>query len=137
MPGEFDICMDDCSAAAIAMSECASSTNGPFSASGRCGSSPPVTINLRVEATTLTIFEGQITITAHEMTPNQGGTHECDGPSGQSPGGTMLTGLDDAARLDRFTWDGRFLDQFNDFNIGEWHHRRLLAATLLELRSCK
>lgn len=78
------------------------------------------TINLRVEGETSTIFEGQITTEAHDVTTSQGGTHKCDGTNnGGHPtaGPTLTGGLDDAAKLKGFTWDGPWFPSFEDYYI--------------------
>ncbi|KAL0638372.1 hypothetical protein Q9L58_002514 [Maublancomyces gigas] len=78
------------------------------------------TINLRVEGETSTIFEGRITTKAHDVTTAQGGTHKCDGTNkGKHPtAGPTLTGaLDDAAKLEGFTWDGPWSSEYEDYYI--------------------
>jgi hypothetical protein len=82
----------------------------------------PVTVNLRVEATTGTLFEGPITTDAKSAisTPSSGGPHHCDGTNGganPSPGGTMTTALDDASLTGAFSWDGTYDTTYDDFFI--------------------
>jgi len=83
----------------------------------------PVTVNLRVEGSTGTVYEGPVTTDAKMITTQAGGTHECDGtqggnPTGASPGGSPTTTLDDAAIAHGFTWDGRYgVGGFDDFLV--------------------
>lgn len=83
-------------------------------------SAAPVTVNLRVEGPTSTIFEGPVTTDGHDVTTAAGGTHACDGalvPENNGAGPTATAALDDAARLGNFTWDGTYDGTFNDFLI--------------------
>jgi hypothetical protein len=80
----------------------------------------PVSINLRVEGQSSTIFDGPVTTDGHQVTTQASGTHPCDGTNNgahPSPGPTATAALDDGARLNDFTWDGRWSDQFNDFLV--------------------
>ena len=80
----------------------------------------PVSVNLRVEGVTHTIYDEQITTDAHAVTTQKGGTHLCDGTNGganPSPGPTGTAALDDGARLGGFGWDGPFYDGFSDFAV--------------------
>ena len=67
----------------------------------------PVTVNLRVEGITHTIFEGQVVTDEHLVkTPSDTTAHVCNGTLAGNPAGpTATTALDDAARLNGFTWD--------------------------------
>jgi len=83
----------------------------------------PVTVNLRVEGSAGTVFEGPVATDAKAITTGSGGSHECDGtqggnPTGATPGGTPTTALDDAAHDTGFTWDGRYgVGGFDDFLV--------------------
>ena len=72
----------------------------------------PVGVTLRVEGSTQTLFDGQVTTDGHDVTTALGGTHECDGTNGPTPepepGPTATAALDDAAKLAGFTWDGPY-----------------------------
>jgi hypothetical protein len=72
----------------------------------------PVSVNLRVEGRSSTIFDAPVTTDGHDVTTDSGGTHECDGTNGPTPepepGPTATAALDDAARLAGFTWDGTY-----------------------------
>lgn len=99
-------------------------------------SAVPVTVNLRVEGPTRTVFDGPVTTDAHDVTTASGGTHRCDGTNGgaePSPVPTATGALDDAARLAGFTIDGpygsfgiedffleRVADERIDPNTGYW-----------------
>jgi hypothetical protein len=80
----------------------------------------PVSINLRVEGQTKTIFDGAITTDGHQVTTQAGGTHPCDGTNNgahPSPGPTATAALDDGARLNGFTWDGSWFPDFEDYLV--------------------
>ena len=80
----------------------------------------PVTVNLRVEGTNSTVFEGPVTTDAKTVTTAAGGSHKCDGTNGgasNTPGGTPTTALDDASIAAGFTWDGSYSSSFDDFLI--------------------
>ena len=69
----------------------------------------PVTVNLRIEGKTSTIFEGPVTTDAKTLTKDASGPHACDGTNAganPTPGPTMTTALDDGAIAGGFTWDG-------------------------------
>jgi hypothetical protein len=74
----------------------------------------PVTVNLRIEGSSSTVFEGPVTTDAKLVTTAAGGTHPCDGTQNagahppNSPGATPTTALDDAAIAHGFTWDGEW-----------------------------
>jgi hypothetical protein len=80
----------------------------------------PVTVNLRVEGTNGTVFEGPVTTDGKTVTTAAGGSHQCDGTNGgtpNTPGGTPTTALDDASKTAGFTWDGSYSTSFNDFLV--------------------
>jgi hypothetical protein len=81
----------------------------------------PVSVNLRVEGQSQTIFDGPVTTDGHNVTTQTGGTHRCDGTNNgahPTPGPTATATLDDGARLNGFTWDGEWFEQdFEDFAI--------------------
>jgi hypothetical protein len=77
----------------------------------------PVTVNLRVEGSTSTIFEGPIT-TDGKVIDKGDGPHPCDGTnlgSNPSPGPTMTSALDDAPIAGG--WAGTWFPGFEDFGI--------------------
>ena len=82
-----------------------------------------VTVNLRIEGSTSTVFEGQVTTDAKMITTaSSGGPHECDGTNGtghppNTPGPTPTTALDDASIANGFTWDGSYSSGFGDFFV--------------------
>jgi hypothetical protein len=77
----------------------------------------PVTVNLRVEGATQTIFEGPVITDAHPVTtPTDGVPRACDGSSVGNPAGpTAIGALDDAARQAGFAWDAHWDASFNDY----------------------
>ena len=89
----------------------------------------PVTVNLRVEGSAGTVFEGPVTTDAKMVTTAAGGTHLCDGTQDpgahppNSPGPTPTTALDDAAIAHGFTWDGRW----GQFGSGDFFVERIGA----------
>ncbi|THH26516.1 hypothetical protein EUX98_g7672 [Antrodiella citrinella] len=77
-------------------------------------------VNLRVEGATDTIFEGLIFTRGHNVTTVSGGNHHCDGTNNDEnprPGPTCTSALDSASYLAKFTFDGTFDPQFDDFFI--------------------
>jgi hypothetical protein len=82
----------------------------------------PVTVNLRIEGSNTTLYEGPITTDGKVVTTQAGGSHQCDGTqgsnsTGNTPGGTPTTALDDAAIKSGFTWDGSYDSGFGDFFV--------------------
>jgi hypothetical protein len=71
----------------------------------------PVTVNLRVEGPTKTVFDGPVTTDGHDVTTKTAGTNKCDGTNAGAepePGPTATAALDDAAKLAGFTIDGPY-----------------------------
>ena len=77
----------------------------------------PVTVNLRVEGATSTIFEGPVVTDVHQVTtPADGQPRTCDGSSVGAPSGpTAIGALDDGARTNGFVWDARWDPSFSDY----------------------
>ena len=80
-------------------------------------SAAPVTVNLRVEGATSTIFEGPVVTDVHPVTtPADGQPRTCDGSSVGAPSGpTAIGALDDGARANGFAWDARWDSSFSDY----------------------
>jgi hypothetical protein len=79
----------------------------------------PVTVQLRVEGATSTIFEGPVTTDGHVIDKGDG-PHPCDGTNAgahPAPGPTMTAALDDAARVAGFSWAGKWFSSLDDFSI--------------------
>jgi hypothetical protein len=77
-------------------------------------------VNLRIEGSTTTIFEGAVLTSGHNVTTVSGGTRHCDGTNNHanhSPGATCTSALDDAAKAHHFTFDGTYSATFDDFFI--------------------
>lgn len=90
--------------------------------SAPAASAAPVSVNLRVEGSTTTLFDAPITTDGHDVTTPSGGTHKCDGtngfpPANPSAGPSATAALDDGARLAGFGFDGPYNDGFDDFFI--------------------
>lgn len=71
----------------------------------------PVTVDLRVEGLTQTLFEGPVTTDGHDIDG-----HPCDGTNGgvnPTPGPTMTAALDDSG----IDWARTWFDGFQDFGI--------------------
>ena len=84
----------------------------------------PVTVNLRVEGPTATVFDGPVTTDGHAVTTAAAGTHPCDGTNGgaqPSAGPTATAALDDAARAGGFTIDG----PYGNFGIDDFFIERV------------
>ena len=80
----------------------------------------PATVNLRVEGSTQTLFEGPIATDAKTLTKDASGPHNCDGTNkgtNPTPGPTMTGALDDGAIAAGFTWDASYDSGFDDFFI--------------------
>ena len=81
----------------------------------------PVSVNVRVEGANRTIFDAPVTTDGHAITtPSSGGAQTCDGTNAgahPSPVPVATAALDDAARLNSFTWDGTYSTQFSDFFV--------------------
>lgn len=80
----------------------------------------PTLVNLRIEGSTTTIFEGPIITRGHNVTTHSGGNHHCDGTNNHAnihPGPTCTSALDDAHKLAHFPFDGTFSTAFDDFFI--------------------
>ena len=70
----------------------------------------PVTVNLRVEGSSSTIFEGPVTTDGKAITKGAD-TLACDGtsnPGNPGPGPTMTSALDDGSIAQGFPWEGTF-----------------------------
>jgi hypothetical protein len=69
------------------------------------------TVHVRVEGSTQTLFDGDVTTSPHTVMG-----HVCDGTNGganASPGATMTGALDDAG----VSWTGTWFDSFQDFSV--------------------
>ena len=79
----------------------------------------PVSVKLRVEGKSGTIYEQAVTTDGHDVsTPSSGGAHKCDGTNGAAnpaPGPTSTATLDDGAKQGGFSFDGTWNDGFEDF----------------------
>jgi hypothetical protein len=86
----------------------------------------PITVNLRVEGSTATLFEGPVTTEAEEISaPSSGGSHPCDVKDNGSNGGfgvfsgTPITALHDAALAQGLHFDATWSGEYNDFLVSE------------------
>jgi hypothetical protein len=80
----------------------------------------PVSVKLRVEGKTGTLYEKPVTTDGHAVTTPSAGTHKCDGTNfgaHPSPGPTSTATLDDGAKQGGFTFDATYSDGFEDFLI--------------------
>jgi hypothetical protein len=90
-----------------------------------CGAADaaPVTVQLRVEGTNTTLFEGPVTTDGHAIDKGDG-PHPCDGttrttpPLNSGPGPTMISALDDASRQAGFSWSAQWFS-FGDFLVSQ------------------
>jgi hypothetical protein len=91
-----------------------------FAIAASAAAADPVSVNLRVEGQTRTIFDGPVTTDGHHVTTQSGGTHPCDGTNAgafPTPVPTPTATLDDGARLHGFGWDADWFPSFEDFVI--------------------
>jgi len=86
----------------------------------------PITVNLRVEGSGATLFEGPIATEGEAISaPSSGGSHPCDVKDNGSNGGfgvssgTPTTALHDAAIAQGFSFDATWSTSFNDFLVSE------------------
>jgi hypothetical protein len=80
----------------------------------------PVTVNLRVEGSTETLFEGPVTTDAKALNKDNTGAHPCDGTNAGAnpqPGPTMTGAMDDGITSAGLTWKGSWSSGFSDFSI--------------------
>jgi hypothetical protein len=91
-----------------------------FAIAAPAAAAAPVSVNLRVEGETSTIFDGPVTTDGHTITTPSGGTHPCDGTNGgahPAPVPVATAALDDGARLNSFGWDADWFESFHDFIV--------------------
>jgi hypothetical protein len=93
---------------------------------GAVAQAAPITVNLRVEGSSATLYEGPITTEAEEIsTPSSGGSHSCDvKDNGSNEGfgvssGTPTTALHDAAIADGLKFDATWSSTYKDFLVTE------------------
>jgi hypothetical protein len=97
-----------------------------IAASAAPASASPVTVNLRIEGSNATVYEGPVTTDAKVVTTPSGGSHECDGTNNgtaNTPGATPTTALDDASIAHGFSWDGRY----GNFGIDDFLVERIAS----------
>jgi hypothetical protein len=80
-------------------------------------SAAPITVNLRVEGISGTIYEGPVTTDVHQVrAASDTELRVCDGTGAGNPSGPTATGaLDDAGRTAGFNWDGIWDPGFSDY----------------------
>jgi hypothetical protein len=69
----------------------------------------PTLVNLRIEGSVNTIFEGPIITRGHNVTTHSGGNHHCDGTNHNAnpfPGPTCTSALSNASQSAHFPFDG-------------------------------
>jgi hypothetical protein len=75
----------------------------------------PATVDLRVEGSTDTIFEGTVKTDGHSIEQDKNGPQPCNGTNGganPTAGPTVTSALDDAV-----AWDGTWNPSFSDFLV--------------------
>jgi len=80
----------------------------------------PVTVQLRVEGATSTIYEGPVTTDGKTVAKDASGPHRCDGTNGganPSAGPTLTSALDDGQAAGGYTWAGTWFAGFGDFGV--------------------
>ncbi|WP_416968506.1 DUF4430 domain-containing protein [Streptomyces sp. 4F14] len=84
------------------------------------GTNAPIKVTLTVQGPDGLLFKGKVRTKGHDVTPATGGTHTCDGTNAganPSPVPTPTAALDDAARVNGFTWDGTWYASFDDYLV--------------------
>ena len=101
----------------------------------------PVTVNLRVEGSSSTIFEGPVTTDGKVITKGANSL-ACDGtsnPGNPGPGPTVFSALDDGSIAGGFTWDGTVSNDIFLQNIaadvGTWGYAQNYRP--LEIGGCQ
>jgi hypothetical protein len=81
----------------------------------------PVTVNLRIEGSTKTLYDGPITTDAETINTPSGGQHACDGTNdgGTTTGGTPTTAAYDAAKQLSAAFDGTYSGDYFVTQIGD------------------
>ncbi|HEY8978320.1 MAG TPA: DUF4430 domain-containing protein [Streptomyces sp.] len=90
------------------------------SAAALTGTNAPIKVKLTVQGPDGLLFKGKVRTKGHAVTPATGGTHTCDGTNAganPSPVPTPTAALDDAARVNGFTWDGTWYPSFDDYLV--------------------
>lgn len=80
----------------------------------------PVTVNVRIEGRTQTLFDGPMSTKGEIVTPSSGDDHLCDGTNGganTTPGGTPTTAMNDATNQIGSSWDGSYDTGFDDYFV--------------------
>ncbi len=80
----------------------------------------PVTVNVRIEGATRTIFQGRVTTEPETLTKDASGPHACNGENGganKTPGATATTALDAATRKAGVAWTATWNQSYGDFFI--------------------
>ncbi len=93
---------------------------GALAAFAPAAQADPVSVKLRVEGKSGTIYEKAVTTDGHAVATSAGGSHKCDGTNGganPTPGPTSTATLDDGAKQGGFTFDATWNDGFEDFLI--------------------
>ncbi|QNP70212.1 DUF4430 domain-containing protein [Streptomyces roseirectus] len=94
--------------------------NTEWPSAARTDTNAPVKVKLTVRGPDGTLFKGKVKTKGHDVTPATGGTHTCDGTNAganPSPVPTPTAALDDAAKLNGFTWDGTWYPSFDDYLV--------------------
>ncbi|CAE7217037.1 unnamed protein product [Rhizoctonia solani] len=80
-----------------------------------------ILVNVRIEGSSSTLFEGTVSTQGRDVTTASGGTHRCDGTNnGQNPvpGPTCTSALADVSTMAGFwTWDGTWDSNLEDFFV--------------------
>jgi hypothetical protein len=83
-------------------------------------SAQAVKVNVRVEGKTRTLLERNVDTFVHPVTGDGSGPHKCDGTNGgasTTPGPTVTSAFDDAAKKEALSWAGTWNPSFEDFLI--------------------
>ena len=83
-------------------------------------SAQAVKVNVRVEGKTQTLLERNVDTFVHPVTGDSSGPHKCDGTNmgaSTTPGPTVTSAFDDAAKKESLSWQGTWNASFEDFLI--------------------
>jgi len=105
---------------------CAALLVALLAGSGSGAQAAPITVNLRVEGSSATLFEGPVTTEAEEISaPSSGGSHPCDVKDNGSNGGfgvssgTPTTALHDAVVAQGLHFDATWSSEYKDYLVSE------------------
>ena len=94
---------------------------GALAAAPASADNTPITVHVRIEGKTKTLFDGKVKTHGHKVDAGDGsGPHKCNGTNANAhpkAGPTLFAAFDDARRKAGITWAGKWFASFEDFTI--------------------